>query len=245
MDILIEKYNKLIKVAIIILIFLSLIYLRFFFQKGILYDDVFLVQKGTSEGIDFQGKSRWGDLKLTVKGDHLKEGNVTVDYQLPNNIQNNYEVEFTEEMPNYKQKVKITDHTGQVIFKGFYTANSGFIFLTDELEEIVFPELHFDIMESPPKNPYDSNYEITPYNIINIATKRNLGIRGKGQPFVFAILLLIITAIDIKYPLFFFQLDTFLNVEDAKPSEFFLAMQRMSWYVMPIISLILLVVAIT
>lgn len=245
MDILIEKYNKLIKVAIIILIFLSLIYLRFFFQKGILYDDVFLVQKKTSEGIDFQGKSRWGNLKLTVKDDHLKEGNIIVDYHLPNNIHNKYEVEFTEVMPNYKQKVKITDRTGQVIFKGFYTANSGFIFLTDELEEIVFPELHFDIIENPPKNPYDSSYEITPYNIINLATKRNLGIRGKGQPFVFAILLLIITAIDIKYPLLFFRLDTFLNVEDAKPSEFFLTMQKIGWFAMPFISLILLIVAVT
>ena len=245
MDILIAKYNKFIKIAIFILIFLSIIYLRLFFQKGILYDDVFLVQKQTSEGIDFQGKSRWGDLKLSVKGDHLTEGNVIVDYRLPNNIHNKYQVEFTDVTPNYKQEVEITDQIGEVIFNGFYTTNSGFIFLTDESEEIIFPEVHFYIVESPPKNPYDSSYKISPYNIINLATKRSLGVRGIGQPFVFAILILIITAIDIKYPLFFFRLDTFINVEDAKPSEFFLTMQRISWYVMPFISLILLLVAIT
>ena len=74
---LIKKHDKSIKVGLIILIIiLALIYLKFFFQKGISYDEVFLIRKEVPQGISFEGKSKSGDIKLKVQGDYLKEENV-------------------------------------------------------------------------------------------------------------------------------------------------------------------------
>lgn len=243
---LIKKHDKSIKVGLIILIIiLGLIYLRFFFQKGITYDEVFLVRKEVSQGINFEGKSKSGDIKLKVKGDYLKEENVVLEYQLPNNINKNYIVEFTFGELNHKYKIQILDDTEDTIFNGFYMDNSDLIYLFDEAGEMILPNTLFYYSNNKPEVLYDEKYQISPSNIINLATQRNLDTRGKYPPFYIAILLLIIITIDIKYPLFFFKLDTFLNVEDAKPSQLFLEAQKMSWIIVPIIILILLIVAIT
>ena len=245
MDVLIKKYNKSLKIVLIILaIVLSIMYLRFFSQQGIIYDDIFLIKKQTSQGISFQGKSKLGPVNLKIKGDYLKEENVVLDYELPNSINRKYLVEFGVEEENYSYKVKILDGKGDTIFNGFYLKNTDFVYLLDESKEIVFPEVVFYTQDQS-KTLYDSSYEISPYNIMNLATQKNVDVRGKYPPFFSAILLLVITIIDIKYPLFFFHLDTWLNVEDAKPSEFYLTMQRITWYAFPTIALILLVAAVT
>lgn len=245
---LIKKHNKSLKIILLILaIILSIIYLRFFSQHGIIYDDTFLIKKQTSQGISFQGKSKSGPINLKVKGNYLKEENVVLEYELPNNINKKYLVEFGVEEENYSYKVKISDGKGDTIFNGFYLKNTDFVYLLDESKEIVFPDpdIVFYNSGNESKTLYDSSYEISPYNIMNLATQKNVDVRGKYPPFFSALLLLVITIIDIKYPLFLFHLDTWLNVEDAKPSEFYLTMQRISWYAFPTIALILLVAAVT
>lgn len=246
LDNLIEKHGKAFKIwLVIILIIISFIYLRFFLQKGIIYDNKFLVKNESEQEINFQGKSKWGPIKLVVKGDYRKGENVALDYQLPNNINKKYLVKFKLEEPNYKYKIEILDDKKIMKFKGFHLENNDLTNLLDESEEIVFPDFEFYSIQDEPKSPYDSNYKITNYNIMNLATQKNLDIRGDYRFLFMGLLLLFITYVDIKHPLFFFQLDTWLNVEDAKPSEFFLKMQKISWYVIPMISLILFVFAIS
>ena len=123
--------------------------------------------------------------------------------------------------------------------------NSDLIYLFDEAEEMILPDTLFNYSDNKPEVLYDKRYRISPSNIINLATQRNLDTRGKYPPFYIAILLSIIITIDIKYPLFFFKLDTFINVEDAKPSQLFLQIQRTSWIIIPIIILVLFIIAIT
>lgn len=48
-----------------------------------------------------------------------------------------------------------------------------------------------------------------------------------------------------RLDLFFFRLNTFLNVENVNPSQFYLEVQRMSRIIVPIIILTLLTTAMT
>lgn len=236
-----RKYKKFIKVGLIIFIaILSLIYLKVFFQEGIIYNEVFLIREESPQGSNFQGKSKWGKINIITKGDYLKDHKVSLEYKLPNGNISNYDVEFNFDERRNMHKIKILDNKGNNIFNGFYISGSSF-YLLDEAEEIVFPETINSFLEYEPKIPYNSTYKITPYNIVGLATQNDLDIRGDYPSLFFAIVLLTITFIDVKYPLFFFNLDTFLNIKDAEPSEFYLKMQRIRWLIFPLISLVLLI----
>lgn len=50
--------------------------------------------------------------------------------------------------------------------------------------------------------------------------------------------------IDFRYPLFFFRLSHCIDVDDPQASEFYIAMQRASWIIYPIIGVALMIAAI-
>jgi len=77
-----------------------------------------------------------------------------------------------------------------------------------------------------------------------MATKKDVEFRGQIPFLLMALIILLITWVDIKFPLFLFTLRHFMSVEDPEPSEFYLMMQKLSWYVLPIIALGLMVMAI-
>lgn len=240
-----QKHYKSIKIILIIVsIILSLLYLKFFFQKGILYDDVFLIEKQDSGEVNFHGKSKSGHINIEVKGDYNEDHKVYLDYRLPNNINKSYIVEFDIRELGYNDGVKILDDEENLIFDGSYIKNSDMIYLLDESEEMIFPDSAFYFSDHKPEVIYDSRYEISLYNIMDLATRKKVRVRGDYGPFIVAVVLSIITIIDIKYPLFFFELNTFINVRDAKPSDFYLVTQKIGWYVQPVISLILFIIAI-
>lgn len=89
-----------------------------------------------------------------------------------------------------------------------------------------------------------SENKVSINNIVSFATSENKMIRGKYQYLVTAIILFIVTLIDIRYPLFFFKLRHFLDIKDHETSDFYITMQRISWYMAPIIEIIFMIVAI-
>lgn len=91
--------------------------------------------------------------------------------------------------------------------------------------------------------PYDKNYKVPFINIVQFSMHEKEHIRGQlGMLFV-AVFLIAITVIDIKYPLFFFMVKYSFDVEDPKPTEYYITMQKLGWGVCSIIALTFLILA--
>lgn len=63
-------------------------------------------------------------------------------------------------------------------------------------------------------------------HIASTVFKDNITKRGSLKPLLYAIVISIILFIDIKWPLFFFQLNHFLDVKDPRPTDYYLATQN-------------------
>jgi hypothetical protein len=158
---------------------------------------------------------------------------------LPNNIVKLFTVNFKKD-EDFREKVVIKDNNSDIIFEGRY--REGDVFLFDKNGEPVFEGIGRIIVNN--QNPYKSDYEIYLINVVKLASGEYEEIRGKVELLIMALFLIAIIAIDIKFPLFFFQLKHFLSVKDPEPSEFYIAMQRATWYVIPAIAVIILLAAI-
>lgn len=68
---------------------------------------------------------------------------------------------------------------------------------------------------------------------------------GELKSLILAIILFRMILIDVKYPLFFFNLKHFLSVKDPEPTDFHIFMQKVARVVISMIGVILLIVAVT
>jgi hypothetical protein len=232
--------SKIFRIALIIMtLVLFGLYLIVFFTKGIKYDDTFLKKEVFGADNHYMGKNQWGGIHITVKGIKGVHDNIEVTYRLPNNIVKSYTVSF-EKYDGFREKVIIMNGKGDLIFEGEY--REGDMFLIDKSGEPLFEGIGQIFVNG--QNPYNADHKIYLTNIVKLATFENETIRGNAELFIIALFLIIITAIDMKFPLFYFELRHFLSVKDPEPSDFYITMQRISWYAYPIIIFILLIAAI-
>lgn len=231
-----KKYLKYIILAVIILIIV--LYFKAFFTNGIYFDDVFLKKEPNSTGTSYTGKINSSHVKITVTGIRDKDKNSEVIFKFPDNINLKYTVEFID-ANNWNSGIAvIIDKDGTKVFEGDY--REGHLFMTDKAGNMVFDESFKGIVNGEVK--YGAKVPLK--KVADLAYSTNETIRGRFDLLFFAILLFGLTFIDIKYPLFFFTLNHFIDVKDPEPSEFYIGMQQASWVIMPIIGIILLIVAI-
>ncbi|SKC79272.1 hypothetical protein [Maledivibacter halophilus] len=242
----IEEIKKIILKKAYIKIFLSIliifilgIYFKTFFTIGVYFNDTFLKKEVISSDNHYRDEDIYGDIHITVKQNN--DESVQVLYRLPNNINEEYTVNFKEASNGESEVDSIEDEEGEIIFEGKYIKGSSI--LLDKNGEPILDGI-FRI-SFPGQNPYENNYKISLLNIVKFATFEKDRIRGKVELLIFAVFILIIWLIDIKFPLFFFKLRNFLEVKDPEPSEFYIMIQRISWFVYPAIALVLLIVAIS
>lgn len=232
--------NKiLLATLIIILIIMLIFYCKVFFTKGVYFDDVFLKKEVISSDTHYIGKTNAGNIHITVKGVNDKQGDVDVIYSLPNNINEKYTVVFKDSNDLKSRSFHIKDESGEIVFEGEYNKNR--LFLLDKKGKPVIEGYN---TRWNGEVTYDSNYKILFKDVVEFAMMSNETIRGNFHFLVGSILVFILTFIDIKYPLFFFTLNNFLSVKNPEPSDFYLIMQRLSWYISPIIGIILMLGAI-
>lgn len=239
------KNNKLIKrIMYVLLAFTIFLYLKLFFSTGVYYDDLFLKKVNLSNETQYIGKSRQGDIQITVKGQAnvKKESTSEVIFNLPNNIYEHYTVNFSDEEEYFLGNVEIKNEKVNVIFKGKY--QQGSMFLYDMNNEAIIEGLTFSVSNGKNVVIYDNNYRIPFISIVHFALHENDRIRGNEGMLLAAAILIFFTFIDIKYPLFFFELRHSFEVEDPKPTEFYISMQKLSWGINSTIVLVLLIMAI-
>ena len=130
----------------------------------------------------------------------------------------------------------IQDKDGNIIFEGEYKKGSDFLFQKNG-RPIMDSNIQI-LVEG--KNLYNKGYKISLKNVADLASFANDTIRGRWDLMTIALILFGLTLIDNKFPLFFFTLKHFVNVRDPEPSDFYILMQRISWYICPTIGIILM-----
>jgi hypothetical protein len=237
--------KKSVKILIgCILILGAIFYLKIFFTKGAYFDGVFLKKESIEGEKHYIGKSVNGDIHIIVKELESEKGNIDVIYKFPNDIVKSYSVSFKESSKGHKRiETTVKNEMGNVIFEGTYQLEHNILF--DKYGKLLIKKLiAFDMETSYSENRYTANYDISLTNILEFAYSNNDTIWGNGQYLAIAIILGIILIIDISNPLFFFTLKHSLSVSDPEPTDLYIAIQRISWVIYPIIIVMCLIAAI-
>lgn len=228
-----SKKNGLFTFIGVIIIILLIIYFKAFFTKGVFFYDKFLKKKVIDSKIHYINEKN----NIDIIVDRIDYNNITVTYNLPKNIRKEYHIDFSTN-DNWEFNIhSIKDKNGNIIFEGKYGLGS--IFLFDKNGEPIIDSSQLGI-----GSHHDDNYKVSPPNILNFAFSTKDRIRGEVGAVMAAMLLFIITFIDIKYPLFFFTLNHFLDVKDPEPTDFYLTIQKVGWVLMPSIGIILMIAGI-
>lgn len=228
-----SKKNRLFTFLGIIVIILLILYFKTFFTNGALFYDKFLKKEVIDSEIHYINKK----YNIHIIVDRIDYNNIIVTYNLPNNRRKEFNIDYSTE-DNWEFNIhRIENENGSTLFEGKYRI--GTFFLYDKNGKPIFDT---SLLET--RNQHNDSYEVSPLNILNFAFSSNDRLRGELGPLMMAILLFIITVIDIKYPLFFFTLNHFLDVKDPEPTDFYLSMQRVGWVVLPLIGVLLMILAI-
>ena len=235
-----NKFFKILFFTFIIVV--TIFYFKIFFTTGVHFDDAFLVKDVVNSDNHYIGRSQYGGIHITVKGLRNVTGSVDVIYRLPNNINRKYTVNF-KDAGNWDLGIRnIKDRDGNIIFEGEYRKDS--LFLLDKTGCPLIDEDNIIRVLVNGESPYNADYKVSLKNVADFANFADDTIRGRYEFLLLAMLLFVLTWIDIKFPLFFFSLKHFLDVRDPEPSDFYIYMQKISWYVLPVIGIVLMIVAI-
>lgn len=237
------KNSKFFMMLLLVsLLLITFLYLRSFFATGVDFNGIFLKKTTISNEVRYAGKGAQGDIIITVAGigSDTEKSKAEVAYNLPGNINRHYVVYFNHKGKYALENVEIRDENENTLFEGTYQRGSLYLYDLNNgplIENIIL------YSNADRKITYDKNYEVPLINIVQFASHEKESIRGHlGMLFV-ALVLISITAVDIKYPLFFFTLRYSMDVESPKPTEFYTTVQKISWYINPAIALILLLLA--
>jgi len=233
--------NIFIKVlsAVVLAVVLTF-YFKVFFATGVYYDNSFLKKEQVSSDRHYIGKNKYGGIHITIKGIVNKHPEAEVIYRLPNDINKRYTVTF-KDAGNWNLGIENIKDEDDIVFEGDYRKGSYFLFDKNGeplVSDAVRVRANGEIF-------YNVNYKPSLKGVADFAYSAEDTIRGKYEFFIPAVFLFIITFIDIRYPLFFFTLEHFLDVKDPEPSDFYISMQRVSWVVLPIIGIVLMIAAIS
>jgi len=233
--------NRLLKGIILAFLAAALIlYFIVFFTRGAEFDDTFLKKEVVSSDAHYMGKNMYGSIHITVKGLKDVHRSAEVIFRLPNDINRRYTVNF-QDPKNWDAGIEnIKGEDGSIVFEGEYRKDRDF--MVDKNGEF-WLDYNARVMKYG-ESPYNEYYKISLKNVADFAYSAKDITRGNYGLLVLALFFLAITIIDIKYPLFFFNLKYSFSVENPQPSDTYLALQKISWIAYPAIAVLLMIAAI-
>jgi|GEM_PF-6106491 len=232
---------KILKYAIVVLALFLLTYLPFFLQKGIVLDEGFLKKTQTESSVMYSGKVNGVKTTIVQKGEALKDPAVEIRVLEGNEPEKVFTISILVKVKNElgeRYSFSIEDPAGEASFFGYNSREINP--LTDKAGNPIF--MIDNIVFSFDKDELTA-MENLKFKVIRIGFGDADAIRGNVGFFVFALIILGMTFVDFKWPLFFFTLDHFLFVRDPEPSDLYLSIQRGRWIVTPIISMFLFAMA--
>lgn len=232
---------KIIKYAVVLLALLLLVYLPFFFQKGIVLDNSFLKKTETESETVYSGKVNRVKTTIVKNGEIATDPSIKIRVLEGNEPEKVFTLSILDTVKNefgVRYTFSVEEPSGEVSVFGY---NSREIHpFTDETGNPIFiiDSMVFRFEEDEP-----TSMENLMFKVAVIAFGEADTIRGNVRYFMFALLILGMAFIDFRWPLFYFKLDHFLFVRDPEPSELYLSLQRGRWIAMPIISVFLFAMA--
>ncbi|WP_312701455.1 hypothetical protein [Sedimentibacter sp.] len=230
------KERKLKIILSIVVIIIICLYLKVFFTTGIYYGDAFLKKEIVNEEAYYRGKSEYAEISIKKDLQHINKTEFTFNFF--DGVSDKYVVYFNE---NEENNVLIEDGDGNSLFAGRY--KRGHFTLYDEHDE-PFYENYSNVIIYGEENTDTDSHKVPYKRMVETSVLEKDRIRGDIKMMLAAVVLLTGTFIDIKWPLLFFRLSYFLSVENPQPTELYLAMQKISWVVIPGFAIIFLIVAI-
>ncbi|WP_029504779.1 hypothetical protein [Lachnoclostridium phytofermentans] len=218
-----------------ILLIFAIWYLSLFNQKVMNFNGDSLKQIELSDSTQYQGKYLNESILINVQKSKQNTGEIIVEYNLPNKLYFKYNV-LIETIDNFRGKIKIFQDNKE-LFNGIYDNKQTFYLYINNSE----PYLRDMLSVVVSNNHYPDNYTPPLSSIARFATGHGVEKRGEIIPLIMFFIVLAIYLVDIKYPQFFFLLQNLISVKDPEPSEFYLAMQKLGWFVIyPILLVVLL-----
>jgi len=223
-----NKYHK--KILVLLLLAIVFLYFKTFFSIGIFYDETFLKRKFISNERHYIGSNEYGTIDIAVKFDMENPNIKMVVFNFPNNSPKKYTINFNKD--NLVETIKNED--GKVIFSENHdtVANvlgQGAKFIADNTE-----------IKVKKNNDNSGYYNISIRDIVSFSKPGYGEIRGDNGLLIGSIFLSIFYFIDLVYPLFFFKMKHILSVRNPQPSNLYLRIQKISWYIYPCIIFIML-----
>ncbi|MCD6322332.1 MAG: hypothetical protein J7L77_04840 [Clostridiales bacterium] len=247
---LLEKLSELLKkekwiliTFIILCCILTALYLIVFFQPGIKMEGEFLIKHKSEGQVLYKSDSLWGEMKIFRLGHKNVDAMAEIIYELPGNINRYYKVTFANKNNWREGIVQIKDENGDVLFYG--TSMYSYPFLLNASGN-PYREPHNSSVYfggGVQKSPFDEEYEISLAQVANIASGYRGNIRGDGKLLFLAAFMILIVTIDFLNPLLLFDLRHVLWANNAEPSDFYIAIQRLGWSVYPIMIIVLLLLS--
>ncbi len=236
---LIRLHRKRSVIAGIVIVILLVFYHQFYFTIGMRYDDTFFHMKNVNGTTVYTGLTSRGRMDISVSDPN--DGVTVVSYQLGDFSKKTYFVSMDPATSdNSVRKVSVIENGGR-IFTGALDGK----YLTDENGEVVFDDQINTVTNMNKVQHIDSGEEMTSINIIRMAQHQYDTLRGKPQFLTPALFILLMTILDMTFPMLFFSLHHGFWVKNPEPNETYLAGQKASWIIFPFISLVLFVLAVS
>jgi hypothetical protein len=233
-----RKKSRKTKLILLSIMFLFLCFYVFvFFTKGITYETAFLKKYETNHSVVYSGVHNFKFIEITATGLKNIDESSKLIFQLPNGLVHHYEVRFDN--PNNWDSSGFTIlKDGNVINKGTYDKYG---YLKDMNNNYIDDNITISFNRD---SFYDDNYEVKTNDIISFALDQKV-LRYRGNPYLLLIgtMLLLFTLVDYLFPTLFFQLKYAFSVHNPEPSYLYEEMQKLSWWVFPIVSIFLILSA--
>lgn len=228
------KISILVLTTVVILVFSSW-YIEIFNQDIKYFNGEELIQVRVADGTKYEGSYFGETVQVSVKDANEKTGEILVEYTLPNKLYFRYSV-FIEKIDERQGKVRILQDNKEV-YNGFYNYSSP-VFLYNKDKDPYTDDVVRYIVNN---DYYPDDYIPSLSSTAKFAVGHGVEKRGEIYPVIMFFIVLVILLIDIKFPLLFFKLHNFMSVRNPEPSDFYIFMQKIGWYIIyPIFLIILL-----
>lgn len=221
------QVGSLLATGVLFVIFLG-VYLFQFTRPGIVLQGQFFVSQsatrytGTLEG--------WrGEVTVTPQ-----ENGAICSLDFPG-LAESYTFTFGESAPGDVRDVTITGGDGALVLECFY-AGPGLPLLDGTGAPATDDGL---TITAETAGESQTTLFSTPFtSLAQLAAGDNIHYRGSWQWFFFISVLAGLLSLTVAFPMAWFKLNHFLSVRDPEPSDFYLAMMKVEWVLVPVLLLI-------
>jgi len=224
------KHKKAITIMIFVIgIIASMIYLKLFFQNGILYYGHFLQEStitSDSPSREYSGTFEKGPIRLKLTG--LNQTDKLLELKAGNTVR-----EYVFDGGDSGENLRLFDSDNFLVYEGVHDTNLGLI--KEEGNEAVLLEKYKPLRVNGfnEENP-------EPLLLLVTALRLNTVTRGRINILIITGLILLTVIIDMMFPKFLYRLMKADLKNDIAIPEMYLMVQKIIWSITPVVLLYLL-----